>query len=127
MNILLVDDEKDIAEMLAHQIRRSNYSVAVATSVPKAIEIIDSEAQIDLLVTDAHLPDGNVRNILSHFKSRFPTSKMMVISGRLEAKENIERDLPGINLDFLEKPFEIKTLVSWIAATLNAMQQKTGS
>lgn len=57
--VLLVDDDRELAELLAAQLTRGGYEVRVADSLFSALEVATVEPPFDVLVTDLHLPDAD--------------------------------------------------------------------
>lgn len=56
--VLLVDDEQDLAELLASQLTRAGFEVRCADALQSA-KVANEELKFDVLVTDLHLPDGD--------------------------------------------------------------------
>lgn len=70
MRILIVDDQSDLAEMLASVVRKG-VEVVLADGVKSATKILQA-SQFDLVITDYHMPDGNgeqVRAVARTFQS----------------------------------------------------------
>jgi CheY-like chemotaxis protein len=57
--VLLVDDDHELAELLALELRRGGYTVHCADGLLNALEISAEEATFDALITDLHLPDAD--------------------------------------------------------------------
>ncbi|MBS1153629.1 MAG: response regulator [Myxococcaceae bacterium] len=56
--VLLVDDETDLADLMASQLTRAGFEVRCADALLSA-EAANLETKFDVLVTDLHLPDGD--------------------------------------------------------------------
>lgn len=56
--ILIIDDEKEITELIEAFLKNESYQVYKAHSSNEAIRIIESES-LDLAIIDIMLPDGN--------------------------------------------------------------------
>jgi len=56
--VLVVDDDRDTAQLLRRLLERRGFVVRVAHSVAMALDAVE-EAPIDLLVSDLRLPDGD--------------------------------------------------------------------
>jgi DNA-binding response OmpR family regulator len=56
--VLLVDDESDLADLLASQLTRAGFEVRCADALSTAQAVIATE-KFDVLVTDLHLADGD--------------------------------------------------------------------
>lgn len=57
--VLLVDDDVDLAELLAEALTRGGYDVRCADSLFDALAVTRAEAPFDVLITDLHLPDAD--------------------------------------------------------------------
>ena len=57
--VLLVDDDRDLAELLASQLAREGYAVCVADSLLSAQQVASEEDPFDILITDLNLPDAD--------------------------------------------------------------------
>jgi CheY-like chemotaxis protein len=102
--ILVIDDEKPIADLLEKILSRLGYFVKTAYSAGEGIELFDKEL-FDIVITDIVMPDHDghavVRHIRSSNKRYVP---VMGISGTPWLLQEGEFD------SFLPKPFGIKAL-----------------
>ena len=57
--VLLVDDDEDLCELVAAQLTRAGFEVAVADSLRSALEVASEQKPFDVLITDLHLPDAD--------------------------------------------------------------------
>jgi PAS domain S-box-containing protein len=67
--ILIVDDERDIAEMLGEIVEREGHVAVIAADGPDALARLDDEA-FDLVITDLRMPDLDGRELLRHLSER---------------------------------------------------------
>lgn len=79
--ILVVDDDRNIAETLAALLRLHNYEVRAAFSGKAAIHAA-LEFEPEVLITDVVMPGINGLEMASHIRSLFPRCKVLLISGR---------------------------------------------
>jgi len=54
--ILIIEDEKDIRELMKFQLNSSGYQVTDVESADKAIELLESGSKVDLILVDWMLP-----------------------------------------------------------------------
>ncbi len=78
--ILLVEDERDIQEILSHTLRRKGYTVDVAATVTEAQQRLEVTSYA-LVITDWRLPDGDGMMIADWAKEI--GAKTFVMSGYL--------------------------------------------
>ncbi len=110
-DILIVDDEKDIRELVSDILTDEGYSTRLAGNSTECLKQI-SETQPSLLILDIWLKDSNMDgiDILKKVKKENPNMPVVIISGH----GNIEIAVSAIKqgaYDFIEKPFNIEQLL----------------
>jgi len=123
--ILIVDDEKDILELLKYNFEKEGYKTLSATSGEKAIEIAQS-AKPDLIVLDLMLPGKNGLEVCRILKNQKPTSSIPIIM--LTAKDSETDVVVGIEVgadDYITKPFSPKVVLAKIKAILRRLEEKS--
>ena len=112
--ILLVDDDRDVLEMLLSIFRRAGYTnLITAASGAEALRIWQRE-QPSMIVLDVMMPDMDGRT------SRVP---VLMLTARGEAEDRIEGLEIGAD-DYLAKPFLPKELLLRVGAILNRAYPK---
>ncbi|QYK40194.1 MAG: sigma-54-dependent Fis family transcriptional regulator [Paracoccaceae bacterium] len=111
MSILIVDDEKDIRELIGDILRDEGYAVRLAGNSDDCMAEINAEAPA-LMVLDIWLKDSRMDgiDILKTVKRDNPDVPIIIISGH----GNIEIAVAAIKqgaYDFIEKPFNIDQLL----------------
>jgi CheY-like chemotaxis protein len=100
--ILLVEDEKTMAENLKNVFTIKGYQVVIAQTGKDAIELYQKENP-DVVLLDLGLPDMNGRDVLKDIKSKRPDLKVVVVSGY--ADKGVPEELTKLGADyFLSKP-----------------------
>ncbi len=110
-DILIVDDERDIRELISDILEDEGYVTRLAGNSDDAMREI-SNAQPSLLILDIWLKDSNMDgiDILKTVKRDYPDVPVVIISGH----GNIEIAVAAIKqgaYDFIEKPFNIDQLM----------------
>ena len=110
-DILIVDDERDIRELIADILEDEGYATRRAGNAEECMAAI-SEARPALLVLDIWLKDSHMDgiDILKTVKREYPEVPVVIISGH----GNIEIAVAAIKqgaYDFIEKPFNIDQLL----------------
>jgi DNA-binding response OmpR family regulator len=116
MKILIVEDEKELAQNMATYLERENYLCEWAPDFETAREKIES-FEYDCILLDISLPDGNGLTLLEQLKKDNKTDGVIIISARNAINDKIE----GLNLgadDYLAKPFHLSELSARIAAII---------
>ena len=110
-DILIVDDERDIRELISEILIDEGYTTRLAGTSEDAMREITSQPP-GLLILDIWLKDGDMDgiDILKKVKSEYPEVPVVIISGH----GNIEIAVAAIKqgaYDFIEKPFNIDQLL----------------
>ena len=103
MNILVVDDEKEIADVVELYLQNDQYKVFKFYNGQDALDCINS-TKIDLAILDIMLPDGSGTEILKRIKERSPGKPVILISARGDSIDRVLGFEMGCN-DYLPKPF----------------------
>lgn len=114
--ILLVDDDEVFREATATMPRSAGYAVHVAPDFRLALEILEGDEPIDLLITDMVMPDHVNGLALSRMaRMRRPDLRVIYISGY---------DIPGLEREalgtLLRKPINDELLLVEIAQTFSS-------
>lgn len=114
MRILLVDDDRDVADYVRRELEEESFSVVVAHDGATALRLAESSA-FDIFVLDVMMPfmDGlQLTRSLRRQKIRTP---IILLTGR-DATEEIVRGLEAGADDYLTKPFSFEVLLARIRA-----------
>jgi len=117
-DILIVDDEKDIRELISEILGDEGYATRMAANSDDCMEQINAEAPA-LMILDIWLKDSRMDgiDILKTVKRDNPDIPIIIISGH----GNIEIAVAAIKqgaYDFIEKPFNIDQLMVVIARAM---------
>ena len=110
-DILIVDDERDIRELISEILIDEGYTTRLAGTADDAMREVTSQSP-GLLILDIWLKDSDMDgiDILKKVKSEYPEVPVVIISGH----GNIEIAVAAIKqgaYDFIEKPFNIDQLL----------------
>lgn len=111
ITVLLVEDAPDAREMLRMLLEVHGLRVVVAASAAEALEAARRFSDIDLLVTDVRLPDGDGGVIASYLARTHPHMRSLFISGN-------EPPPLAPGQAFLRKPARIAAILGEINALL---------
>jgi DNA-binding response OmpR family regulator len=105
-HILVIEDEKDILDILEIILLKAGYKVETALDGQKGIKKFDN-GQFDLVITDINMPGLDGRKVVEHIRnSDRPCTPIIGISGTPWLLENIPLDA------VFKKPFPPQDLVS---------------
>src|SRR3546814_3979999 len=105
---LVVDDERDIRELLVLTLGRMNLRVDTAADIRSAKAQL-AENSYDLCLTDMRLPDGNGLDLISLISSNYPQTPVAMIT----AHGNVEAAVTALKagaFDFVSKPVDLAVL-----------------
>ena len=106
--VLLVDDEKDVREVLALLLRGAGYCVLQAASLSEALRLA---GEADLLLTDLSLNEGDGADLAGRLSAAWPGVRVLFMSGGVP-HEGMQ---PGT---FLAKPFSPEDLLRKVREAL---------
>ena len=124
-SILVVEDEIDLAEVLAYQLKRAGYDCRVVHDGNAAIQEIERHPP-DLVVLDRMLPKTPGDDVAMKIKSDARSGHIPIIMVTAKAEETDE--LVGFALgadDYIRKPFSPKLLIARIQAVLRRNESAT--
>ena len=116
-NILVVDDEKDIVDLLKYNLQKEGYSVWAAFNGKEAIE--QSQQQPNLILLDVMIPELDGWDVVREIKTNAQTSHIPVIF--LTARSNDADEILGLELgadDYIRKPISIPKLIARVKNVL---------
>jgi len=115
--ILVVDDEKDIVELLEYNLKRVGYKVITASNGKDAIELLSENP--DIVILDVMMPQMNGYEVCLYIKQHDKYKNIPVMF--LTAKTSESDEIHGLNLgasDFIQKPVSINKLHARVASNL---------
>jgi len=122
--VLVVDDEKDIIELVSYNLEKEGFKVISATASEKALELISSE-EPEIIILDLMLPGIDGLDVCRELKRRDQTSSIPIIM--LTAKGEESDIVIGLELgadDYMTKPFSPRVLVARVKAILRRIESK---
>ena len=122
--ILIVDDEKDILELLGYNLAREGYKIIKALSGEKAL-ISSRLEKPDLIVLDLMLPGIDGLEVLKKLKKDPKTVNIPTVL--LTAKGEEADIVAGLELgadDYITKPFSPRVLLARIRAVLRRQKEE---
>lgn len=114
MRVLVVEDEKVIAESLSRLLQSEGFECKHAAGINEMYNVLES-FNPDVILLDLMLPDGNALNEIQEIRAKFPDTGIIVIS----AKSTDLDKILGIELgadDYVGKPFNPREVVARVKA-----------
>lgn len=119
IKVLAVDDEYDLLEVASTYLEDMGFEVIAATNGEQAMKSIESNPDIELLVTDIVMPGGmNGTELSTRVKEKLPNLKILYMSG---FPSGVIADKSGTDLDapLLTKPYSVDELSSALEELLH--------
>ena len=115
LDILIVEDNKEIGSLLCDFLRKENYTVSVATTGEKALELYETYGA-RVIVLDIMLPGMDGFAVCSKIRETSNTH-ILIASAKVEKNDKLK----GLNLgadDYIEKPYDVDILIAKINGIL---------
>jgi two-component system, OmpR family, response regulator len=116
VRILVVDDEPNIAELLAMALRLEGWDISIALSGSKALAAARKDRP-DAVVLDMMLPDFDGLEVMRKLRSTTPDIPVLFLT----AKDSVEDRVAGLTAggdDYVTKPFSLEEVVARLRALL---------
>lgn len=124
--ILLVEDEKEPAEMLANFLELEDYNVLTAFDGKEAVQLIEKRAdEIDLAILDIMVPYISGKELCRRIRKHPILTSIPVIF--LTAKDKEKDEIEGLELgadDYIPKPASLKLVRAHVESLLRRQQPK---
>jgi len=116
VRVLVVEDERKLAQVLSSALRAEHYDVVIAATGEDGFYRANAE-QFDLVVLDLMLPGRSGLEILQTLRQRHVETPVLILT----ARDGVEDRVLGLDLgadDYLVKPFALPELLARIRALL---------
>ena len=120
MNILVVDDEREIADVVELYLQNDQYTVYKFYTGQDALNCINS-MKIDLAILDIMLPDIDGFQILKQIREKY-TFPVIMLTAKTEYMDKITGLTLGAD-DYIPKPFKPLELVARVKAQIRSSTQ----
>lgn len=123
--ILIVDDEKDIVELIAYNLEQEGFAVSKAFDGRKAWELVNA-GKPDLVILDLMMPAMPGMDVCRMIRRQNSTADLPIIM--LTAKSDPVDKILGLEVgadDYLTKPFHVRELIARVRAVLRRSERKT--
>ena len=114
MKILVVEDEKDLNNIISKHLKKNNFSVDSVYDGEEALKYSDY-GNYDLILLDVMLPKMNGYEVVKHLRANKNETAVLMLT----ARDGIDEKIKGLDLgadDYLVKPFDFRELIARIRA-----------
>jgi two-component system OmpR family response regulator len=106
--VLLVDDEKDLADMAAFLLEARGLEVLVAYSAHQALQMLQADGAVDAVVSDIMMPGMTGLQLADSLRELYPNIKIVLTSGYTLPADLAGRERPYL---YTPKPYQIETIL----------------
>lgn len=127
LKLMVVDDEIDNLDLLYRTFRR-DFDVYRADSAFKALETLDENGEMAVIISDQRMPEMNGTEFLSKTVDRFPDTIRILLTGYTDVEDLVEAINSGQVFKYITKPWnpeELKAVVQQAADTYKVVKQST--
>ena len=116
MNILVLDDEKEIADLVEVYLKNENYNVYKFYNSEEAIKCIDKES-LDMAILDIMISGKNGFEICRYIREKGLKFPIIMLTAKIEDNDKIKGLTLGAD-DYITKPFNPLELVARVKSQL---------
>jgi DNA-binding response OmpR family regulator len=125
MRLLIVEDNEELAELLAKGLRTAGYEADILSSIEEARSVLETTFYAALIL-DLGLPDGDGLELLRELRHRNNPIPVLVLTARGGLHDRVHGLRSGAD-DYLVKPFALEELIARLEAQLRRPGQLLGS
>jgi CheY-like chemotaxis protein len=125
--MLVVDDEPDNLDLLYRTFRR-NFNVFKAESGGQALEILATQGEVAVIISDQRMPEMKGTEFLSKTVPEFPNTVRIILTGFTDIEDLVDAINSGQVYKYITKPWdpnELKAVVERAAQTYQLLNQRT--
>ncbi|MES3000518.1 MAG: ATP-binding protein [Pseudomonadota bacterium] len=117
--VLLIEDDPTIRPLLTEELERAGYHVIVCTRGAEGLDVLQSDARVNLLVTDVGLPGGlNGRQVADGGRARRPDLRVLFITGYADAVAAVGGGQLPTGMEVIVKPFDVADFIRKVRTML---------
>jgi PAS domain S-box-containing protein len=111
--VLVVEDEAAVRDLVVDVLEELGYRAIEAADGPSGLELLQSDVQLDLLISDVGLPGLNGRQLADAARKHRPELKVLFMTGYAE-NATIANGFLDPGMEMITKPFAIEALATRI-------------
>jgi len=115
MKVLLLEDEKSIRDFVRINLKREGYAVVEAATGEEALEIAESQADIDIAILDVMLPGIDGFEVCGRLRKKYPRLGIIMLTAKSQELDKVMGLEFGAD-DYVGKPFSPAELLARIKA-----------
>ncbi len=122
--VLIVDDDQDLREILAHVVRKEGFTALTAADGGSALEMLRLQGA-EVMLADVHLPDRDGLELLQKARELDPDLPVIMITAYAGVNQAVAAMRAGAH-DYLAKPFQHREVIRLLHRALGERQRRRG-
>lgn len=122
-SVMLVDDARDMLELLRRSMNAMGLTPFTANNVVDAIEVLE-HSPVDLVITDLNMPEVSGIQMVRYMGEHFPHIPVLVITGYPKLEDAVQVMKLGA-VEYIVKPFTQEELRDAVERVLNTLAART--
>ncbi len=123
--VLVVEDESAIREFIVINLNRSGYDVLEAENGQEALQLYDSNEDIDVVLLDIMMPIMNGMEACKELRKRSSTVGIIMLTAKAEEMDKVNGLLSGAD-DYVTKPFSPSELLARVDSVYRRVSMVKG-
>ncbi|MCL1474727.1 SpoIIE family protein phosphatase [Argonema antarcticum] len=127
LKLMVVDDEPDNLDLLYRTFRR-DFQVHKAESGPSALNVLEKEGEMAVIISDQRMPQMNGTEFLGRTVELFPDTIRILLTGYTDVEDLVEAINSGQVFKYITKPWnpaELKGVVQQASETYHVLKRRT--
>ena len=127
LKLMVVDDEPDNLDLLYRTFRR-DFQVYKADSALSALEVLDQQGEMAVIISDQRMPEMNGTEFLGKTVERFPDTIRILLTGYTDVEDLVEAINSGQVFKYITKPWnpeELKLVINQASDTYKYYKQRS--
>lgn len=125
MKILIIDDDRDIANLLSIYVKNEGYRPLFAYNGEMALKILDKNKDVALMILDLMLPKMNGIQVLKRVRAH-SNLPIIILSAKATDMDKIKGLIGGAD-DYITKPFNPIEVMARVKSVLRRSHPQSGS
>jgi PAS domain S-box-containing protein len=117
-HIIVIDDEKDVADVIGGMLKSLGYQVTIVDSGRKAINLFKKKMKFDVVILDLNMPKMSGKETFEKLKKIDPKIPVVISTGYSDKDMDVSQWHDVVDA-FLQKPYSIEELSKAIRQTLD--------
>ncbi|GAJ98944.1 LOW QUALITY PROTEIN: phosphate regulon transcriptional regulatory protein PhoB [Geomicrobium sp. JCM 19055] len=114
--ILIVDDDREISELVSYQLRQEGYSVLIAGDGKEALHLVSNHI-VDLIILDVMMPEVDGFQVAKTIREKKMIVPIIFLSAKTSDFDKVQGLVIGAD-DYMTKPFKQMELIARVNAHL---------